>query len=182
MATPPTFNVGAVLTAAQMNAVGLWLVKTQTIGSAVSSVIVTGAFNADFDNYKIVITGGTQTAGNGLLTAQLRTGSTTSTTGYYNTLLYSPYTGGVLTANQNNGAYWGYFAHALGTNGWSSTIDIMRPYAAVPTSFFGGGARGDLAGLNGGYHSASTSYDQLVLAVGSGTMTGGTIRIYGYRD
>jgi hypothetical protein len=42
MATPPDFSSGAVLTAAQMNSVGLWLVKTQTVGTAVSSVAVTG--------------------------------------------------------------------------------------------------------------------------------------------
>ena len=32
MATPPDFSVGQVLTAAHMDAVGLWLVKTQTKG------------------------------------------------------------------------------------------------------------------------------------------------------
>jgi hypothetical protein len=46
MATPPDFSSGAVLTAAQMNSVGLWLVKTQTVGTTVSSVAVTGDENA----------------------------------------------------------------------------------------------------------------------------------------
>lgn len=182
MTTPPVFSVGQYNTAAYMNSIGLWLVKTQTIGTGVSSVTITGAFTADFDNYKVVISGGTQTSANTLLTAQLRTGSTTSTTGYYYSFIYSPFTGGLLTVNGNNTTGWGFVAHSLGTSGWSASIDILRPYAAVPTSFFGGGARGDLAGMNGGYHSAATSYDQLVLTVGSGTMTGGTIRIYGYRD
>ena len=59
MATPPTFSSGAVLTAAQMNSVGMWLVKTQTVGTAVSSVTVTGAFSADYDNYLILMSGGT---------------------------------------------------------------------------------------------------------------------------
>ena len=55
MATPPVFSAGAVLTAAQMNAVGLWEIKTQTIGTGVASFEVTGAFSSDYDNYKIVI-------------------------------------------------------------------------------------------------------------------------------
>ena len=50
MATPPTFSSGSVLTAAQMNAVGLWLVKTQTVGTAVSSVSVTDVFSSNYDN------------------------------------------------------------------------------------------------------------------------------------
>ena len=41
---------------------GLTLVKTQTVGSGVSSVTVTDAFSATFDNYEILMSGGTQTA------------------------------------------------------------------------------------------------------------------------
>jgi hypothetical protein len=78
MATPPTFSSGTVLTAAQMNAVGLWLVKTQTIGNAVSSVAVTNAFSTDYDNYKIIISGGASSA-QAFLTLQLGA----SATGYY---------------------------------------------------------------------------------------------------
>ena len=37
MATPPDFSSGQVLTSSAMNSVGLWLVKTQTVGTAVSS-------------------------------------------------------------------------------------------------------------------------------------------------
>ena len=62
MATPPVFVSGAILTAAQMNAVGLWLIKTQTIGSAVSSVSITDVFSSDYDNYLIKITGMTASA------------------------------------------------------------------------------------------------------------------------
>ena len=43
----PVFASGDVLNASDMNGVGLWLVKTQTIGTGVSSVVVTGAFSAD---------------------------------------------------------------------------------------------------------------------------------------
>jgi hypothetical protein len=44
---------GEVLTAADLNAyAGLILVKTQTIGTAVSSVTVTGAFSSTFQNYR----------------------------------------------------------------------------------------------------------------------------------
>ena len=78
--TYPTFNSGDVLTAAEMNAVGLWLVKTQTIGTAVSSVTVTGAFSTDYDAYQIVVTGGTF---NTTLVWGVFQFSSAHTTGYY---------------------------------------------------------------------------------------------------
>jgi hypothetical protein len=76
MATPPDFTTGAVLTAAQMNAVGLWLVKTQTVGSAVPDVTVTDAFSADYDNYKILYTGGTASGAVGPLNMKLGSSTT----------------------------------------------------------------------------------------------------------
>ena len=56
--TFPVFASGDVLNASDMNAVGLWLVKTQTIGSAVSSVSVTNAFSSNYENYYITVSGG----------------------------------------------------------------------------------------------------------------------------
>ena len=180
--TYPVFASGDVLNASEMNAVGLWLVKTQTIGTGVSSVIVSDCFTTDYDNYKIVISGGTQTSANGLLTMQLRTGGTTATTGYYNTFIYSPYAGGVLTANTNNGSGWAYMASALLNNGWSSSVDILQPRLATYTSIIGANARGDLGGTVQGFHGGLTAYESAVFTVGAGTMTGGTIKIYGYRN
>ena len=55
----PVFASGDVLNASDMNGVGLWLVKTQVIGTAVSSVTVTSAFTTDYDQYMITVTGGT---------------------------------------------------------------------------------------------------------------------------
>ena len=66
--TYPSFSAGEVFRAQDANAVGLWLVKSQTIGTGVSSVTVTDAFSADYDSYKIVISGGVGSA-----TAVLRT-------------------------------------------------------------------------------------------------------------
>jgi len=40
--TFPVFASGDVLNASDMNGVGLWLVKTQAVGSGVASVTVTG--------------------------------------------------------------------------------------------------------------------------------------------
>lgn len=179
--TFPTFNNGDVLPASDLNAIGLWLVKSQTIGNGVTSVIVSDCFNSDFENYKIVISGGTQSAANGLLTMQLRTGGTTSATLYFNTFIYSPYTGGVLTANTNGGTGWAYVASALGNSGWTCSIDVLQPRVPAYTTILGSNARGDLGGTVQGYHGVFTAYESAVFTVGAGTMTGGTIQVYGYR-
>ena len=65
MATPPTFSAGAVLTAAQMNKIGLWTTVPTSVAngtisgnavtfSGVSSVSLNGVFTSDFDAYRIV--------------------------------------------------------------------------------------------------------------------------------
>ena len=62
------YSPGDVLTAADLNeSSGLVLVKTQTVGSGVSSVTVTGAFSATFDNYLITDNGGTQSVDTALM-------------------------------------------------------------------------------------------------------------------
>ncbi len=82
----PVFATGDVLNASDMNAVGLWLVKSQTIGTGVSSVTVTGAFSANYDRYKITVSGGVASTP---LDIRLTLGSTA--TGYYGFLFYRAY-------------------------------------------------------------------------------------------
>jgi len=181
MATPPVFSSGAVLTAAQMNSVGLWLVKTQTIGSAVASVAVTDAFSADYDNYKIVVTGGV--ASSTFASLNLTFGATV--TGYHRTgfNMVAPSTAlnGFADVNVAN-------ITAAGTGTTSSLLmnaDIYSPYLAKPT-----GVKSDTQRQlpNGaafwmqGFLDNTTSYTGFTLTVSSGTITGGTIRVYGVRN
>ena len=50
MATPPDFSVGQVLTAAQMNAVGLWLIESKDVTSG-TLVQFDNKFTTDYDTY-----------------------------------------------------------------------------------------------------------------------------------
>ena len=54
MATPPVFSAGSVLTAGQMNKVGLWLLNTTTFTTQ-NSVNVDSVFSSDFDHYRVLI-------------------------------------------------------------------------------------------------------------------------------
>jgi len=181
MATPPDFTAGQVLTAAQMNAVGLWLVKTQTIGSAVSTVAVTGAFSSDYDNYQITVSGGTALSGQNLT---LQLGSTT--TGYHLYGYFGFYTGTALTGfNTDNGANFspaGFTsANSLHMNCYLSCPNLAKVTSAnfdnVRT------ATGAVAGRSDGFLNDTTQYTGFTIGItGGATMTGGTIRVYGYRN
>jgi hypothetical protein len=179
MATQPDFTTGAVLTAAQMNAVGLWLVKTQTVGSAVPDVTVTDAFSADYDNYKILYTGGTASGAVGPLNMKL--GS--STTGYYSVATYGLYTGTTgIVSNNNVLGYWYYAGAANNVVGNILNIDVMEPFNSAKYTHFNGFFNVvDVAGTTGGYHAVNASYTSFTLTPGSGTISGGVISVYGYR-
>lgn len=174
----PSFSSGDVLTATDMNAVGMWLVKTQTIGTAVSSVTVTGAFSADYDNYLITVSGGVSSAGATPL--NLKLGATV--TGYYFSLLYTGY---VATPAANVGANVGAWewAGTGQTTGLSADIRLTTPFLTKPTTYRASVENSTFyAGTTNGYLNNTTSYTSFIIAPASGTMTGGTIRVYGLRN
>ena len=176
MATPPDFSSGAVLTAAQMNSVGMWLVKTQTVGIGVASVTVTGAFSADYDNYRIIYTDGVQSVNDRM---NIRFGS--STTGYYAGFNGAFYATGLSNAGGvNNGAQM----IIGGGDGNASAVnaEIMLPFKAKYTTTTFSAIFVDTAIVGAGRHAVATSFSAFTLLPGAGTMTGGTIRVYGYRN
>jgi hypothetical protein len=179
----PDFSPGEVLTAAAMDSIGLWLVKTQTIGTGVSSVTVTDAFSADYDNYKIILSGGVANTSNVL---NLTLGSTA--TGYYRGGVFmnfgSTSVGGLGGGGDDNAASFSGFG--LGSvNNLSINADIYNPFASRQTEWFTAGIRSIVGGLHTNYRGFldnTTSYTAFTLTTNSGTMTGGTIRVYGYRN
>lgn len=173
----PSFSTGEVLTAADMNAVGLWLVKTQTVGTGVSSVTVTGAFSADYDNYLVTLSGGTMSASTGIT---LQIGN--AATAYYGTYVYGLYTGTLLNASDNNNTKFSYVGSG-NADGAYVNVTIMGPQLARRTRVFANGVSWDLnMGSYTGRLDNTTQYTSFVLAPISGTFTGGTIRVYGYRN
>jgi hypothetical protein len=162
-----------------MDSIGLWLVKTQTIGTGVSSVTVTDAFSANYDAYKIVISGGVGSAV-ALLSCQL--GATT--TGYYWGHTHRTYAGVSSGANGSNAANFGRVGLST-TDILTGDFDLVNPFLAKNTvihySFVDARTTGE-AGAGGGYLANTTSYTDFTIAPASGTLTGGTIRVYGYRN
>lgn len=178
MATPPTFTSGSVLTAAQMNAVGLWLVKSQAVGSTpVTAVTVNGAFSSDYDAYKVVYVGG---VGSTALNIAMTLGASATT--YNMALPYVIYgtgtAGGTSVANASS---WPLVGTAT-TNGASINVDIFAPYLTQYTRVLGLYTSDTEGGSYTGMHKTSASYTAFTITTSTGTLTGGTIRVYGYRN
>jgi hypothetical protein len=183
-----TYTAGEVLTAASLNANfsfvegagGLTLVKTQTIGTTVASVAVTGAFSSTYDSYKIIVSGGVGSTGANL---SLQFGATT--TGYYSALNRVTYSTGVVSGlGNNNGASFTICGDSR-TTGIMMDIDVLAPNLARPTVIGGPHVVIDTGGAGGsvsGFLNDNTAYTGFTILVGAGTITGGTIKIYGYKN
>jgi hypothetical protein len=161
------------------SASGLTLIKSQTIGSAVSSVTVTDAFSATYDNYLITVSDGVgSTSGNTVMTL----GATTAN--YYVTgVFFSPTSSTVTGFNVNNGSGWvsTYFT----TNNNSGHINLQSPFLSKRTTF-STSAIGALSTSNFanymGFLNNATSYTAFTLTASTGNLTGGVIRVYGYQN
>lgn len=179
MATPPDFSVGQVLTSATMNQVGLWLIKTQTIGSTVSSVTVTDVFSADFDVYRVTISGATTSSGTAFMRLQLA-----NLGNHYGSLYYDEYTGSNTAINRTNAAA----SANISVGGTASTsvgtsFDIHNPFGSSAYTTWNGTYFGGLyTGFFAGSYRVNASFTGISFLMTSGTMTGGIIRVYGYRD
>ena len=196
MTTPPTFVSGAILTAAQMNSIGMWRNTACTvtsaggtsatasngvitIGSNNTSITVSNAFSSDYDNYRITVSGG---VGSSALSGILLTlGSTV--TGYYYGGYSIQYTVATLSADrQANGSSWqvGYST----TSALSASVELQSPNLAKNTMFqaAGAGAGTTSYAMNfGGVLIDTTQYTAFTITPSGGAnCTGGTIMVYGY--
>jgi hypothetical protein len=162
-----------------VGASALTLISSTTIGTTVASVTVSSAFSATYDNYQIVISGGVGSA-NGQLKMTL--GSTSAN--YYSVSVGGSYNNTGLSTNVDNGANFG----VVGTHSTlniNANIYLMLPFAAKTTTVLAHSARSTTTNTQfgsmttGGFLNDTTSYTAFTLTPESGTLTGGTIRVYG---
>jgi hypothetical protein len=157
---------------------GLVFVKSQVVGTGVSSVTVTDAFSALYDNYRILYTGGIASTP---MAIKLRLG--TANTEYYGGIPRVNISAGDANLGINNQDSFIYGGFGDGNTAMVDA-DLYLPFQTKMTI-----ARlnwldsrvGDSWGTGGGVHRVATSFTAFSL-IPSGTLTGGTIRVYGYRN
>jgi hypothetical protein len=157
---------------------GLTLISSTTIGTTVSTVTVSGAFSATYDAYKIILTGGVASNDTQL---QLKMGATTA--GYYDARFGANFSGSTAgpfcTAN---GAIWTDVGVARTTDGSDAEIEIGNPFLAKNTYFSARRVSTNNAFQVLGYLADTTSYTAFTINPVAGTLTGGVIRVYGYKN
>jgi len=155
---------------------GLVFVKSQTIGSAVSSVTVSDAFSATYDNYKITVNGGTCSSSD--QNFGLKIGA--AVTGYYYAVTGATYLGVSSILALSNGNDFNR-AGSIHTDGLYMNVDLQNPFLTKRTFATGSTIFNASSRFGAGYLDTTTSYTDFTLTPGAGTLTGGTITVYGYR-
>lgn len=154
--------------------VGLVPLTTQTFTSS-SGIILSNIFSAAYDNYVVDIKL-TAVSGTPTLTCQLRTGSTTLSSGYNSNLIYG--NNGANGATRATNAFYSFgqsagdFTHAI----------ISSPFLAQPTTWSATSQQGQYCGYDAGVVGGSTSYESLVVGNTIGGLNTGVVRVYGIRN
>ncbi len=174
-----TFTDGVSLPASDINTYlansGLVYVTSQTVGTGVSSVTVSNAFNSSYDNYRVIWTGGTFGVNDNAISVQFA-----NTAHHYACMRYDSFTGtgsGTLFTNAQTSAYTGLSATATQT---SIVMDVMTPYLAQFTKWTNMLTSNLYVGYAGGVYAQNTSISSITFIQGGG-FTGGTITVFGYR-
>lgn len=174
-----TYSAGEVLTAANMNTYsansGLVYVTSQTVSGTPSILTVPDCFNSTYDNYRIVFERITFSVGGYSYTLRV---------GGYNTLYYGVETydtsagGGGVTRSHNAAALYFGVQDSAST---ACTLDVINPYLEKSTIMMGLSMGANYGGWSTGQHANAVSCTSFSLLAGSGTITGGTIYVFGYR-
>jgi len=146
--------------------------KISTTSISGSSGSISNCFSATYDNYKIVLSEWTS-ASNEDTAIYLRTGSTNTTSGYDNQMIF--FNGNTLSsANITIALFEPYVVTGERIGG---SIDIQSPFLTKNTSAQCFQSASNLARLSLSYIANTTSYESLGWAIPSGGS--GVITIYG---
>ena len=185
-----TFTSGETLTAGDTNTYlnngGLVYIKGQTIGTGVTSQLISSVFSGTYDSYRVVISGMqmSSTAQGTLVYAKMHDGTNPANSAYNYAIPRVDYSTGLVSARYGASQTTGVVVGSGTGDRFGTSFDVINPFIASHTIFGGLTLSNDTTGYAGsgaGMHQNSTSYSSLQILVSTGTMTGGTIIVYGYR-
>lgn len=159
---------------------GLVYVMSQNIGTAVASVTVSNCFSSTYDNYFITMSNGAVVSSYGAYLRFSLAGVTTNL--WYGAGYYMQNATGLFGFN-NAGTAYGY-AGIGDTGSYGFKIDIQSPFLTkqkdLMVQYIGGGTS-TYSGIYNAHCNSSASCASFTITPDSGTLTGGTITVYGYR-
>lgn len=158
---------------------GLVFIKSETLpssGTLPSSIEITDVFSADFDTYYIDISRLKHSANQPDIAVRLGTAATDY---YWAGIYLGVFSGSLTTARSTSTTS---MSIASGNNaGTGSYGFILRdPYKASVTTMNSLNISPAWWTVYQGYHSTASSYTSFTLLPSSGTISEGTIRVYGY--
>jgi hypothetical protein len=180
VSTPTT--PGQILTSAYVNNninSGLTYISTTSLTS--SGQNIAGAFSSTYTNYRIVLNEIVTSAQNSIL--GFRLGASTVRTDYkyggQNLNLGS----GVLDKDYSAAATFGFLGYTKGVDNdeVSYIFDLLGPQTATRKTWSTAWCNGQYSGQNCGVDNNNAVQTDINFVVSSGTLTGGTVTIYGYR-
>jgi hypothetical protein len=187
MATPPDFTSGAVLTAAQMNAVGMWEITSGTVTSG-TSFDISSVFTSDFDSYKLVLTQiRTNAAGGSIQLRTLASGTPAITGYYYGVTAVDTGLGTSAVFRGNNATVMETLSVQNGAVSGMVSLEIHNPFTTQYTSFNGQStdsrAGSSYSGISfAGQLANSTSYNGIRVLLSANSFTNCNYKLYGYRN
>jgi len=175
----PTFATGEVLTAADMNAVGLWKIASTT-GTNQTTLFIDGCFTSNFSHYLITYDLTTNITGQytGL---RLRAATTPKAVNYDRSALFTT-TGGVTGIDGFGVAQTEFYLAGQSTTQLVGHAYLYNPQKTVRTGFSGSAA------YPGGYLAFGSQTENYsadgfqIFAAGNAATYTGTVRVYGYRN
>jgi len=187
------YSVGDTYTQSTLNTMfspitttGLVLLNTTTVGTTVSSIVFNDVFTTTYKNYLIYFNTDNSTfTATGTLTFRLRKAGTSNTATEYRSNGYISVSASL--SNDSRTATGLAFART-NTSGGSrfASLEIFSPKDNAKTGY-----KYDNAGFDGvpqqiaesgnGFHNVVDTFDGFEIIVSSGTMTNGTINVYGYK-
>lgn len=183
----PVFTSGEVLTAANMNAVGLWQIYSSSFSAVTSFSLPTDTFTSNFRNYRIIYNLTVNSDAD--FTLRLRKAGTDSSGGVYNTML-TGITSGAVASNSTGDSQtaWIFGEQDSVLDGYTATFDLYQPKLNTRTFATGNlvmvnkAATATIGRSGSWWHNLVDTYDSTTLISSVATSMTGVVRVYGYRD
>jgi hypothetical protein len=179
--TFPSFSSGEVLRAADMNAVGMWLIGSTTFTNT-ATPFINGCFTSDYQNYLVKVN--LTASASADVSFRMRFGTNTPDGGaVYDRYAYY-WSGGIVNFNGFNSVN-GYLTDTTNSNNRGvAELNLYSPNEVAhttTTSYGWGGSSGAVYSIINRIET-TTQYTGIELTTGGAATLSGSLRVYGYRN